>query len=112
MQDVCSNESCWLRQKFMEGNVNNEMMNYTFAPKSPKTWSNNPNEWLSSLEIESVMKQYEKYYKCFVFLGPSPIDFDSHKFFGECVWEELCNFNLEKLINKGIKKIGIVVIQI
>jgi hypothetical protein len=54
------------------------------------------------------MKQYEKAYKCFDFIGPTPINFNTRKLYGECVWEELCNFNLEKLINRGITKIGII----
>jgi hypothetical protein len=55
-----------------------------------------------------VMKQYEKAYNCFDFIGPSPIDFDTRQLYGECVWEELCNFNLKKLIKKGKTKIGII----
>jgi hypothetical protein len=54
------------------------------------------------------MKQYEKAYKCFDFIGPSPIDFDTRKLYGECVWEELCNFNLHNMIKKGKTKIGII----
>ena len=27
-------------------------------------------------------EQYEKTYKCFEFLGPSPIDYDTHKMYG------------------------------
>lgn len=108
MSDSCDRESCWLRSKFMEGNVDSELLNYTFAPNSPSDWKRKPNEWLSSLDIVAVMKQYEKYYKCFEFLGPSPIDFDYHKIYGECVWEELCNLNLSDLIKRNKNKIGIV----
>jgi len=108
MEDVCSNESCWLRQKFMENSDNNELLSYTFAPKSPKTWLKNPNEWLSSLDIERVMKQYEKEYKNFDFIGPSPIDFDTHMLNNECVWEELCKFTLKKHLRRGKQKIGII----
>jgi hypothetical protein len=90
----------------MEGNVDSELLNYTFAPKSNNIWKSN--EWLSSLDIESVMKQYEKYYKCFEFLGPSPIDFDHHKLYGECVWEELCKLNLSDMIKRHKNKIGII----
>ena len=43
------------------------------------------------------MNQYEKTYKSFEFLGPSPIDYDKHLAYGECVWEELCEFSLKKL---------------
>jgi hypothetical protein len=54
------------------------------------------------------MKQYEKAYKCFDFIGPSPIDFDTRKLYGECVWDELCNFSLEQQIKNGKTKIGII----
>ena len=108
MSNSCDRESCWLRSKFMEGNVDSELLNYTFAPKSPDDWKRNPNEWLSSLDIEAVMKQYEKFYKCFEFLGPSPIDYDHHKLYGECVWEELCNLNLSKMIKRHKNKLGII----
>jgi len=108
MNNSCDRESCWLRSKFMEGNLDSELLNYTFAPSSPDDWKRNPNEWLSSLDIESVMKQYEKFYKCFEFLGPSPIDYDHHKLYGECVWEELCNLNLSKMIKRNKNKLGII----
>jgi hypothetical protein len=55
-----------------------------------------------------VMKQYEKAYKHFDFMGPTPINFDSRKLYGECVWEELCKFDLEKLIKKSKTMIGII----
>jgi hypothetical protein len=108
MSNSCDRESCWLRSKFMEGNVDKELLNYTFAPKSPDDWKRKPNEWLSSLDIEAVMKQYEKFYKCFEFLGPSPIDYDEKKLYGECVWEELCNLNLSEFIKRNKNKIGII----
>ena len=80
----------------------------SFAPESPDHWKKNPNDWLSSVDINKVMKQYEKKYKCFEFMGPSPIDYDAHELFGECVWEELCHFNLEEQIKKGKTKIGVI----
>ena len=54
------------------------------------------------------MKQYEKTYKCYEFIGPSPIDYDKHIAYGECVWEELCEFSLNKQIKEGKTKIGII----
>ena len=83
-------------------------MTDSFAPVSPEEWKKNPNEWLSSVDIMKVMKQYEKAYKCFDFIGPTPIDFDTRKLYGECVWEELCNFNLAQQIKNGKTKIGII----
>ena len=107
LKDICNNEACWLKQKTVFGHLESELSD-SFAPESPDEWKKNPNEWLSSTDIMKVMKQYEKAYKCFDFIGPTPINFNTRKLYGECVWEELCNFNLEKLINKGIKKIGII----
>ena len=107
LKDICNNEACWLRQKGAFGKLESELSD-SFAPESPPEWKKNPNEWLSSTDITKVMKQYEKAYKEFDFIGPSPIDFDTRKLYGECVWEELCNFNLEKLIKQGKTKIGII----
>lgn len=108
MINVCDRESCWLKQKFVDNNVASELLSHTFAPKAPKSWDKNPTTWLTSLDIIRVMKQYEYAYPNFLFIGPSPIDFDSRVEYNECVWDELCNFNLEKLLKKGKNKIGIV----
>jgi hypothetical protein len=108
MNNICRSESCWLRQGFVKNNLDTELSRYTFAPKSPEKWKKNINEWLSSVDIEEVMKQYEHAYPCFEFLGPSPIDFDTKKLYDECVWEELCNFDLKKHLQHGKTKIGIV----
>ncbi len=107
LKDICNNEACWLRQKGAFGQLESELAD-SFAPESPPEWKKNPNEWLSSVDIMKVMKQYEKAYKHFDFMGPTPINFDSRKLYGECVWEELCKFDLQKLINKGKTMIGII----
>ncbi len=107
MQNTCNQESCWLKQKFVAGKLDKEMKD-SFAPKAPNEWKKNPNEWLSSVDILKVMKQYEKAYTCFDFIGPSPIDYDTHIMYGECVWEELCHFDLQKQIKSGKTKIGII----
>lgn len=108
MNNVCDRESCWLKQNFIKNNLTRELTQSTFAPESPSTWKRNKNQWLTSLDIDRVMKQYEDAYKCFEFIGPSPIDFDSHQKYNECVWEELCKFDLSNYINKGKTKIGII----
>lgn len=108
MNSVCDTEKCWLNQKFIKNNLDKELTHYTFAPQAPEKWKSNPNEWLNSLDIENVMKQYERKYPNFVFIGPSPIDFDKHLLYGECVWDELCKFELKKHISNGKNKIGII----
>jgi len=106
-QTTCNKESCWIKQMVKNPKLEKELMD-SFAPESPDDWKKNPNEWLSSVDIMQVMSQYEKKYKCFDFMGPSPIDYDTHKLYGECVWEELCHFNLADQIKNGKTKIGII----
>lgn len=107
LNNVCKTESCWLKQSKDFGEISEDIKD-SFAPLSPEEWKKNPNEWLSSLDIDKVMNQYKKAYKCFEFLGPSPIDFDKKLSYGECVWNELCNFSLASHIKKGKTKIGII----
>ena len=109
MKNTCNKESCWLKQNFANDDkyLKNELTK-SFAPEYPKEWRKDPNKWLSSIDILNVMKQYEEAYKCFTFIGPSPIDYDTHMLYGECVWEELCHFNLQNEIDSGKTKIGII----
>ena len=107
LKSICNKESCWLKQNFVEGKLDTELRD-SFAPKSPADWKKKPNEWLSSVDILDVMKQYEKAYKCFEFMGPTPIDFDTKMMGDQCVWEELCKFNLQEQIDSGKTKIGII----
>jgi hypothetical protein len=104
---VCNKESCWVRQMTKGTKMEKELLQ-SFSPVEPIEWKKNPNEWLSSIDIIQVMNQYEKTYKCFDFLGPSPIDYDTHQLYGECVWEELCHFSLANQIKKGKNKIGVI----
>jgi hypothetical protein len=104
---VCDRESCWINKVVKSDKDKKELID-SFAPEAPEEWKKNPNEWLSSVDILDVMKQYEKKYKCFEFMGPSPIDYDTHKLYGECVWEELCHFSLADQIKKGKFKIGVI----
>lgn len=104
---ICNKETCWVRQMTKNTKMEKELLD-GFAPESPPEWKKNPNEWLSSVDITKVMNQYEKKYKCFDFLGPSPIDYDTQLLHDECVWDELCHFSLQKHLKKGHFKIGVI----
>ena len=108
MSTSCNSEACWLRHQCIKHDIDKNLWDDTFAPNAPKTWKKKPHEWLSSVEIDQVMQQYEKIYKCFEFIGPSPINYDKHLLFGECVWEELCKFSLIDMKKRGKNKIGII----
>ena len=92
---------------YLKNELDDSLLLYTFSPTRPDKWKNNPNTWLSSLDIEAVMNQYERKYKNFSFIGCSPIDFDKRLHNGECVWPELCNFDINEYYNNGVNKIGI-----
>jgi len=94
----CDRESCW---------ADPALKKETFAPAMPKSWKTNINEWLSSDEIINVMKQYERVFPEFAFLGPSPTDY-FFKTGNQCVWEDLCKFQLLDYVKKKKTHIGVV----
>jgi hypothetical protein len=108
MNNVCHQEACWLRQSFASSGIDKDMVHYTFAPQAPNTWKKNIHEWLSSIDIANSLKQYEHAIPSFLFIGPSPVDFDEVLEDGECVWDELCKFDIMKHVKSGKHKIGVV----
>lgn len=109
LQHVCTSESCWLKQQFIDKNIASNIFEESFTPAKPQKWKINPVEWLDSLDLEKVMHQYENENDNFEFLGPSPIDFDTIAKDGkDCVFDEICNLNIEEKYNKGIKNLGFI----
>ena len=107
---TCHNERCWLKRSFIINNLDVKKLDKKFAPNAPSIWykaGNIKNTWLSDYDIKKVMSQYERAYKDFRFIGPSPINYDKIKNF-RCVWPELCNFNLSHYLKENITKIGII----
>jgi hypothetical protein len=104
----CSKEDCWL-QEIKDFAEKEKWTNALFAPKIDRIWENS---LMSTMTIKSVMKPYEcDKYPDFVFIGPTPIDYDSKPRGGlnkQCVTEELCRFNLKEQLAKGKSKFGIV----
>ena len=108
MEKTCKKESCWLKHQCIRNDINFDKMKKMFAPTSPIEWKKNKYEWLSTIDIQNAMKQWEKYDKSFRFLGASPLDYDSKIVNGQCVWDDLCKFDLETELKEDVKKIGIV----
>ena len=79
----------------------------SFRPEKPEAWDKNFNEWLSTTDIDVVLKQYEKSDTHFFYYGATPMDFDL-KEGGTCAVNSLCKFNLKEHLAKGQTKIGIV----
>lgn len=107
LKKQCENEWCWSQQDFVK-DLKDKEISSTFKPRKPKNWNANKNEWLSTIDIENVIKQYEKKYRTFRFIGAVPIDFDEKYGLGQCIVNELCKINLHKLMQSKIFNIGIV----
>jgi hypothetical protein len=87
MSEQCEHEFCW--QETL--GVQTEQ----FLPSMPSSWKDNRTEWLSSMDLSSIMKQYESAYPFFRFIGPVPIDFlDKNTTNGTCHSQELCELRL------------------
>ncbi len=108
LNNTCSRESCWLNELYDNEHLREKEYLINFAAKMPNTWKKNPTEWLSSLDIIEVMKRWENIDNEFEFIGPSPIDYDTHIMYKECVWEELCEFDLKETLERGKRKIGVI----
>ena len=110
LQSTCpATEDCWLQElptaqrQYIDKRI--------FAPDQPTQWSKNPQEWLSNFDIEKVLHQYEVSHPHFVFIGPSPIDFDTKiqkSGAKSCVWNDLCNFDLAECVRRGKTHVGII----
>jgi hypothetical protein len=81
-----------------------------FKPEKPKEMVKDPNAWLSNIDIEEVLEQYEKNPdNHFAFVRPTSIDFDTYlKSKNGCVDNAMCHFQVQHYLKKGVKKIGIV----
>jgi hypothetical protein len=102
----CNTEDCWLNE-IDDVVLRKQIDSYIFAPDSPPEWEKNPNEWLTNYDILDVLNQYETAYPQFIFLGPSPIDFDT-KINKKCVESSLCEFSVGECLKNGKTKIGII----
>ena len=102
LKKKCKDELCWIKK------IKVKNMKKYFRPIKPKKWISNNYEWLSTVDIEKVLTQYEKGYSNFRFIGAVPIDFDEKYDFGNCVVDELCKLKLKNMRDKKIFQIGIV----
>jgi len=100
-----NNETCWLENV---SHSTKEKLSNAYRPRKPKAWLLNPRTWLNTYDILHVMMQYEDRYKNFKFLGVHPIDFADKDSVGRCVGDNLCNFSIKSLLEKGKKRFGMV----
>lgn len=104
LSDKCQDEICWLNLDFIK-KMNQKELKEAFRPKMPSTWKKeNFTTWLNTDDINHVMKQYEKKYPDFIFIGAVPLDCGINSNL-QC---QLTNFDVNKAYKSGIRNIGIV----
>jgi hypothetical protein len=84
-------------------------------PSQPKSWTQDPDKWLDSLNISAVLNQYEHTRKDFEFMGPFPIDFGAPNPYrnsptnkDQCLMNEMCTLSVQNSVKNGTSYIGIV----
>ena len=77
-------------------------------PTAPKAWETNPEEWLSSVDIDNVEREYTRLFKNYKYIGTLPIDFDKMSNTGTCLINSICSLNINDIYKKGKTQIGIV----
>ena len=103
LSNKCNNdETCWLKHDKVKRIADDEMKHHTFKPKMPEEWKKNKHAWLSTVDILKVMKQAERVYPDFKFMGPVPSDCPTSI---NC---ELSNLDPYALKKKGINTVGII----
>lgn len=101
---VCDGEACWLGQ-YQESK---HIMDHAFKPVKPKSWALNKRQWLSNYDIQDVMRQYERKYENFKFIGSLPVDFAESYNDDRCIVKDMCRFDINQLKEKNKTCFGIV----
>jgi hypothetical protein len=100
MYKRCGNdETCWIEQGFLK-KVQPDLEQY-FKPLAPL----GRYQWLSTDDIDNVMRQYADKYKDFKFAGPLPMDFMSLRDKDSIYLQQL---DLNREASKGYRNIGII----
>jgi len=82
-------------------------------PRAPSAWRRDPDMWLDSQDIESVMKQYEQAFPNFDFMGPFPIDFaapdpNNKGPTPKCLMNEICEFRVKSALESKKDMLGVI----
>lgn len=82
-----------------------------FRPTHPDSWLKDPRFWLSNLDIDAVMRQYEASVPDFRFVGVFPRDFSAPDDVstGRCVSEPMCQLHVATELARGKRQIGFVI---
>lgn len=98
-----------LRDKCKTGTSECVLTSLLSRPKAPSEWKLNPEEWLSTDDIETMEHRFEKLFPTYAFIGTFPIDFGLKSETGKCLISTLCSADIRTLAKKkGKTQFGIV----
>ena len=103
----CQDELCWVEKLKIK-----EIEEVAFKPKMPNEWikcnsnfapnNNCMNTWLSNIEIDEVMEQFQKNINHFDYLGANPIDFANFSN------KKINHFTIKESLENKKTKIGVI----
>jgi hypothetical protein len=99
LEHVCDDQICWLKQDFIKEMNDEEINDGTLRPQM----NQGRYDWLSNVNVDKIMKQYENKYSDYKYLGTVPIDFS------EINKNGIRTMNLDSVYNSGKKKLGMVI---
>jgi hypothetical protein len=101
-------ETDWLNNRVIREDAQlHRKLSSRFKPKRPHAWRAKPRTWLSTIDIERVMQQYDS--QEFKFLGVFPRDFADAGPRHRCLaTRDVCAPPLRKLAAAGVRGLGIV----
>jgi hypothetical protein len=111
--DTTAMEACWvdkLPNIGPSGQSGQEALLSHFTPKKPSSWKKNPRQWLTNIDIDNVLQQYDEdttnHYK---YMGAFPIDFAKPvSAFGTCLYNEMCTIDMKRLLAQKKSIVGAV----
>jgi len=98
----CKEEHCLLKTEYGDTE-----MEENFRPEIPTNWYNDRNTWLSTTDIEDVLKQYEDAHPELVTVV-TPLDWFAKDSFQRPVSDVLQDLNVEEYLTKGKSKLAVV----
>lgn len=104
-------ERCIVEKSYLSHKEKKHILDAYFRPVMPDGWKSDPDMWLNSDDIAKVMRQYEKAYPDFRFLGVVPIDFSAPDPYAQgtqkkCMNDQFCHVDLKEEKQKGRRILG------
>lgn len=98
-------DQCWLEQPIIKLKAKDlyDTLQNRFRPLMPISWKTNKNHLLNTFDILKVLKQYEKKYDDFEFLGVYPLNFmeKDKQDTSMCVIGDICHLQIKRHITDG-----------